>query len=374
MPVGGSPAGIAHSGGQRTRNTGVGSACPRPARRAGRRVPAGHTDPMHGTLVIPDDATGSATAVADPDRTAITAAVAAGTPFWLDLRSAEGEELGILRDEFGFHPLAVEDAEHFGQRPKIDTYDGFSLLVGYCVSTSAGPTEVHCFYTGRFLVTVRRDSVPQLDTAITHLTDRAMPLPAPIMLLHRIIDALIDSYFPVLDAMDESIDGLEDAILRRPTEQQLGDLFRLKRSLVTVRRLASEQRDVFAAALTNDDVLPGMTPDAERYFRDVYDHLTRISQAADSLRDLLMSAVDSHLSTTSNRLNVVMKQLTIIATVFLPLSFVTGFFGQNFGWMVNRITGAWAFWLGGIAVQVLIVVGLLAMFRAKGWIGDRSDR
>lgn len=327
---------------------------------------------MLGTLVIPDATTGAATAVANPGRGDIAAALTRGAPFWLDLRATEGEELDILRDEFAFHPLAVEDAEHFGQRPKIDVYEGFSLLVGYGVSTGGETTEVHCFYTENCLVTVHRDAVPPLDAAIAHVTGRAAPFPAPIMLLHRVLDTLIDSYFPVLDAMDESIDGLEDAILRRPTEAQLGNLFRLKRSLVTVRRLASEQRDVFASALTDDDALPGMTREAERYFRDVYDHLTRISQTADSLRDLLMSAVDTHLSTTSNRLNVVMKQLTIIATVFLPLSFVTGFFGQNFAWMVNRITGAWSFWVGGIAVQVLIVVGLVAMFRHKGWIGDKS--
>jgi magnesium transporter len=215
--------------------------------------------------------------------------------------------------------------------------------------------------------------VPGLAAAIAHLADQAAPLPAPIMLLHRVVDTLVDSYLPALDAMDDSIDALEDAILRRPTEAQLGDLFRLKRAVGTVRRLVSEQRDMFASVRSGDADLPGMTPAAEHYFRDVYAHLIRASQAADSLRDLLISAVDAHLSTTSNRLNVVMKQLTIIATVFLPLSFVTGFFGQNFAWMVDRISGAWAFWVGGVAVQVLVVIALVVMFRRKGWTGRAAD-
>jgi magnesium transporter len=328
---------------------------------------------MRGTFVISDEATGAATAVADPDTDAVAARLADGTPFWLDLNFPDDEALRLLDAVFGFHPLAVEDAEHFGQRPKIDIYDTFTLVVAYGVTEAGAPVEVHCFHAEHFLVTVHRGDVPNLAAAIGRLTDQAAPLPAPIMLLHRVVDTLVDSYFPTLDAMDDSIDALEDAILRRPTEAQLGDLFRLKRTLGTVRRLVAGQRDVFASVRSGDEDLPGMTPAAERYFRDIYDHLVRAGQAADSLRDLLMSAVDAHLSTTSNRLNVVMKQLTIIATVFLPLSFATGFFGQNFGWMVNRVAGPWAFWVGGVAVPILIVIALATMFRRKGWIGRGAD-
>jgi magnesium transporter len=328
---------------------------------------------MHATLVIPDPATGAATIAADPDDDAITARLADGSAFWLDLGTLDEDVLRLLSGPFGFHPLAVEDAEHFGQRPKIDAYDAFTMVVAYGVTADGTPVEVHCFYTEQFLVTVHRGDAPSLSAAIARLTDHAAPLPAPIMLLHHVVDALVDTYPPALDAMDDAIDALEDAILRRPTEAQLGELFRLKRTLGTVRRLAGGQRDVLASVHSGDEALPGMTAGAEHYFRDVYDHLVRSSQVADSLRDLLISAVDAHLSTTSNRLNVVMKQLTIIATVFLPLSFVTGFLGQNFGWMVDRIAGFWAFVIGGIVVQVLVVIVLVAMFRRKGWIGRGAD-
>lgn len=328
---------------------------------------------MHGTFVTADPATGAAGVLAEPDEDAIAARLADGSVFWLDLDGLDDQTLRLLGGPLGFHPLAVEDAEHFGQRPKIDLYDTFTLVVAYGVMVDGTPVEVHCFYTEHFLVTVHRGDVPSLDAAIARLAEQAAPLPAPIMLLHRAVDTLVDGFLPALDAMDDEIDALEDAILRRPTEAQLGELFRLKRRLGTVRRLVGGQRDVFASVRSGDEALPGMTPGAERYFRDVYDHLVRSSQAADSLRDLLISAVDAHLSTTSNRLNVVMKQLTIIATVFLPLSFVTGFFGQNFGWMVDRIAGFWAFVVGGVAVQVLVVIGLVMMFRRKGWIGRDSD-
>lgn len=334
---------------------------------------------MRGNLVISDSEpestsitahpAGAIRSLADPSSADIGAILRSGRPFWLDLAEVDQEVLDLLAGPFGFHPLAVEDAEHFGQRPKIDAYDDFALLVAYGLTQPGTALEVHCFYTERFVVTIHRGPIADLDTSIARLVGRQAPLPAPIMLLHRVIDALVDGYFPVLDAMDETIDALEDEILRRPTETQLGALFRLKRNLVTVRRLAAEQRDMFGNVLPGSEVLAGMTPEAERYFRDLYDHLARISLTADSYRDLLSSVLDTHLSTTSNRLNVVMKQLAIIATVFLPLSFVTGFFGQNFGWMVDHVGGAATFWALGVGTQIVVAGGLLAMFRKMGWLG-----
>ena len=174
-----------------------------------------------------------------------------------------------------------------------------------------------------------------------------------LMVLYRVLDMLIDGYFPVLATLDDQIDDLEDEILKAPTEEQLGRLFDMKRSLIALRKVVTPERDVFATLVSGSSALPGMTPEYERYFRDVYDHLIRVSDLVDSYRDLLSGAMDTHLSTVSNRLNVVMKQLTIIATIFLPLSFLTGFFGQNFGWMVTRL-GSLAVFLGaGIGAQVL---------------------
>ena len=175
---------------------------------------------------------------------------------------------------------------------------------------------------------------------------------------------------PVLARLDDQIDELEDEILQRPTEQQLGRLFDMKRSLIALRKVVTPQRDMFATLLSGADVLPGMTPDAERYFRDLYDHLIRISDLVDSYRDLTSGALDTHLSTVSNRLNVVMKQLTIIATIFLPMSFLTGFFGQNFAWMVNRITTLPVFLLVGVGSQLLTAGALVAMFRHRGWLSS----
>jgi magnesium transporter len=293
------------------------------------------------------------------------------TRFWLDLVAPDPTvSETLLSDTLGFHPLAVEDAVHFGQRPKLDAYDDFTLLVVYGVSGNGHLVELHCFYTDTYLVTVHHQPCPDLAGLTERLRHGAgtMKPPDHVMVLYRVIDALIDGYFPILAGLDDEIDALEDQILVRPTEAQLGRLFDMKRSLIALRKVVTPQRDMFATLLSGRDVLPGMTADAERYFRDLYDHLIRISDLVDSYRDLLSGALDTHLSTVSNRLNVVMKQLTIIATVFLPMSFLTGFFGQNFGWMVDRIQGLPVFLIVGIGLQIVTVAALGVLFWRRGWL------
>ena len=293
----------------------------------------------------------------------------ASTRFWLDLAGMDKSTAdGLLRDTFGFHPLAVADAEHFGQRPKIDAYDDFTLMVVYGATGSSRLVEVHCFYTETYLVTVHRDACPELTALATRLQQRAEPRPDHVMLLYLVVNTLIDGYFPVLADLDDQIDKLEDAILQRPTDQQLGQLFDMKRWLIALRKAVTPQRDMFATLASGTGALPGMTPDAERYYRALYDHLIRISDLVDSYRDLISGVLDTHLSTVSNRLNVVVKQLTIIATIFLPLSFLTGFFGQNFAWMVTRITSLPAFLGAGIGLQVAVAAALLVVFRRRGWL------
>ncbi len=291
--------------------------------------------------------------------------------FWLDLAGLdEDSATALLRDTFGFHPLAVRDAEHFGQRPKIDSYDDYALLVIYGATPAGELVEVHCFYTANYLVTVHRSPYPDVAAVADRVRQHAGPRPDHVMLLYRVLEAVVDSYFPILASLDDQIDELEDQILQRPTEAQLGQLFDMKRSLIALRKVVTPERDMFGTLLDGGDQIPGMTPDAERYFRDLYDHLIRISDLVDSYRDLTSGALDTHLSTVSNRLNVVMKQLTIIATIFLPMSFLTGFFGQNFGWMVSRLGSLSVFLVVGVGLQLVTAVALLIMFRRRGWLSS----
>jgi magnesium transporter len=287
---------------------------------------------------------------------------------WLDLQDTDDETLALLREVFKIHPLAVEDAKEFNQRPKVEDYDNFVSLVAYGARGLDEPlVEVHCFYAEKFLVSVHRDEVASINDACHTLT--RLHTDRRLVALYRLLDALVDSMFPFLAAMDDRIDDLQDQIFENPKEEQLAALFALKRQLVDMRKLVTPQRDMVSSMLAGVVPIPGMTAETERYVRDLYDHLIRISDMVDSYRDLLSGSLDAYMSMVSNRLNDVMKQLTIIATVFLPLSFLTGFFGQNFAWLVDRLGAAPAFFGIGIGTEVLAVVALLTLFRRRGWMG-----
>lgn len=304
----------------------------------------------------------------DGDRQTVSQALDAGESFWLDLEDLDESGSALLSEVLKFHPLAIEDAEHFGQRPKAEDYEGYVFLVLYGLSAAGDPVEMHCFVSDAYLVTVHRGPCEALEGVRQRAVSWRRHGPASsVMLLWRVADVLTDTFFPVMSRVDDEIDSLEDEILRRPTDEQLGRLFEMKRSLVAMRKIVTPERDMIATVVSGSVELPGMTADQERYFRDLYDHLIRVSDLVDSYRDLLSSAVDTHLSTVSNRLNAVMKQLAIIATVFLPLTFLTGFFGQNFGWLVLHITRGWTFALLGVSLPLLIVAGMLYGFRRKGW-------
>jgi magnesium transporter len=306
------------------------------------------------------------------DETAISDHLQRDHFFWLDLTNPTSEELVRLHRLFGFHPLALEDTEHFGQRPKLDDYGDYAFLVFYGAwrhrAEDPEPLrEVHAYVSGQYLVTIHCDPLPPLDQQRAQLDGRV--LHSEQFLLYRVLDALADSFFPILSDMDDEIDEIEAAILEDPTERELARLFALKRQLVAMRKVVTPQRDLFARSIDQLGQLPGLQLDERDYFRDIYDHLIRISDLIDSYRDLLSGATDLYLSTISNRQNDVMKQLTVIATIFLPLAFITGFFGQNFGFMVGHlIRPAWTFWVIGVGSMLATCVGLLIFFRRKGWI------
>jgi magnesium transporter len=300
-------------------------------------------------------------------RPAIERAVKEDELLWLDLDDTGPDTIALLREVFKIHPLAIEDAQEFNQRPKVEDYDDFVSMVAYGAQGLDQPlAEVHAFYAEHFLVTVHREPVPAIDHACQALT-RGIPTNRRLIALYRLFDALVDSMFPYLAALDDRIDELQDQIFDNPEKEQLAGLFAMKRQLVDMRKLVTPQRDMVSSMLAGV-VLPGMTADTERYFRDLYDHLIRISDMVDSYRDLLSGSLDAYVSMVSNRMNQQMKQLTIIATIFLPLSYLTGFFGQNFAWLVTRIGSLPAFLGIGVGTEVLAVIGLLTLFKKQGWM------
>jgi magnesium transporter len=293
----------------------------------------------------------------------IQQAVARGSFFWLDLDihdpGPDDDVTGLLINTFQFHPVAVEAADQFGQRPRIDDYDDFVHIVTFGMAADAkNVAEVHCFITEKSIISIHQGDCP----------DAAAP---QVAIFYLIMDTLIDSFFPVLSAFDDSIDDLEGDILKNPTEAQLGTLFEMKKQIMTIRKVISPQRDMISSLNGGMVTIPGMTDQGSAYFRNLYDHLIRISDMVDGYRDLVSGAMDTHLSMVSNRLNVVMKQLAIIATVFLPLGFLTGFFGQNFSWLNVHLQAGFGYFLFlGIGTELIAIVILMMLFRRRGWLGS----
>jgi len=326
---------------------------------------------MKGTLTQDGKAT-------DATREGIEQAVADGAIFWLDLDvndpGPDDDVKKLLTDTFHFHPVAVEAADQFGQRARIDDYDDFVHVVTFGMAADGKDVvEVHCFITAKLLISLHQGDCPAMGVVRDRIGNHpASESAAPqVAVFYLIMDSLIDSFFPVLAAFDDSIDDLEGAILKNPTEQQLGLMFDMKREIMAIRKVVTPQRDMISSVNSGVVNVPGMTDEGTAYFRNLYDHLIRISDMVDSYRDLIGGAMDTHLSMVSNRLNVVMKQLAVIATVFLPLGFLTGFFGQNFAWLTGHLQTSlpWFLFLG-LGSELVAIVLLLILFRRRGWLGS----
>jgi magnesium transporter len=316
--------------------------------------------------------------ITDASQQAIEQAVADGTFFWLDLDlhdpGPDDDVTGLLTNTFHFHPVAVEAANRFGQRPRIDEYDDFVQVITFGMAGDGkNVAEVHCFLTEKFIISIHQGNCPALATVRDRIgSHHASKAAGPqAVIFYLIMDTLVDSFFPVLSDFDDAIDNLEGAILKTPTEEQLGTLFGMKREIMTIRKVIAPQRDMISSLNAGMVTIPGMSDEGAAYFRNLYDHLIRISDEIDGYRDLISGAMDTHLSMVSNRLNVVMKQLAIIATVFLPLSFLTGFFGQNFAWLTGHLQQNLGWFLGlGIGSELVAIVLLYILFKRRGWLGS----
>ena len=304
------------------------------------------------------------------DREAIAGLLQRDEYFWLDLTDPGEDEVAALGEVFSFHPLALEDLTKRGQRPKLDDFGDYMFLVYYGAVDAAEAgielEEVHAFLSGGYIVTSHERPCAPLEEARQRFN--AQEPRSEQFVVYRVLDGLTDSFLPILERLDERMERLDGEIFERPNPAQLEEITDLRRQLVELRRVVTPQRDLLARGI--DDILeiPGLEADSRNYFRDVYDHAIRISDQIDSYRDLLAGSRDAYLSVVSNRLNQITKQLTVVATIFLPLSFIVGFFGQNFRWLVVNIDTATAFFALGIGSLILSLIGLLFWFRRGSYI------
>src|SRR5262249_586163 len=292
--------------------------------------------------------------------------------FWLDLQGPTDEQLQHVADKFGLHPLTVDDARTFNQRPKIEEYGSYIFLIAYGVdpgTSSGGPLlrELHMIVSGHFVVTIHRRPLKALEGLRARYDEH--PLRGEQFLVYKILDAMTQTFFPVLARIDDDIDEIEQQVIDEPREEILKRIFSIKRDLVAMRRVVSPERDVFARDAERISEIRGLEGDGRLYFRDLYDSLNRVGELVDSYRDLLSGAADLYLSTVANRQGEVNKSLTIIATIFLPLTFLTGFFGQNFTYLTNHLLDTtWSFIVFGVGLLVLSIAGFVLYFRHQRWM------
>ncbi len=315
----------------------------------------------------------------DPAAEHIRAALAnPDARFWLDMETPTDAEIDLLFEVFNFHPLAIEDSVTYTQRPKIELYPAVDGLPcgRYFYLVFHGPDletfrehlstkEIDMFVSDRYLVSVHHE--PML--TVSHMDERMIdsngsPLAEGIdVILYRLLDFLIDGYDTILDFVQEDMDDLEERAVSDPQPKVLTEIAQKKRELLNLRRIVGPQREVLAQ-LTRGDV-PFIKDTTRIYLRDVHDHLIRVVEMLELYRDLILGSRDIYLSSVSNHLNQVMKTLTIISVIGVPLTIVTGFFGMNFDepWMRDHRA-----FNAAILFMSIVVAGMLYLFWKKRWI------
>jgi magnesium transporter len=291
--------------------------------------------------------------------------------FWVDLMNPTDEDGRILTDVFHFHPLAVEDALASTNLPKAESYGDYLYLILHRIDFHA---PEHCFRThdvdfflGRnYLVTIHSGESRSFEQIrqICERNARALGEGAAA-LMHRIVDAMVDNYRPEIDELSDRLDDIEGDVFQRATPQLAKRILDFKRDVSSLRRVVQPQRDVVSRLARRE--FPFIDEQTSYGFRDVYDHLVRLTDESMFFADRITSLLDAHLSQVSNNLNQVMKVLTVIATIFMPLTFVTGLYGMNVDLPHFGLGGLEMFWLL-MAVMIAIVVAMIVYFHRKGWI------
>lgn len=295
---------------------------------------------------------------------------------WIDLFAPTDEESNlILRQLYHFHPLAVEDAVNDMHLPKVDDYGNYLYLVFHTINLGDERMDIHTdevdvFLGANYLITLHdapRSSIDRLWNSDNHQHNGLSRGPA--FLLYELIDRQVDTYTPVIDHFEAQLELLGDQIFhtnpkRGEEERLLNDILTAKSSSLRLSRILTPQRELlYKLAHNNYNAVPA---EVRIYFQDAYDHLARLSDLSNSMRDLSSSTIETHLALVNNRINETMKVLTMISTIFIPLSFIAGVYGMNFTFM-PEIDQPWAYPLVWLSF-LLVGGGMVYFFRRRGWL------
>jgi magnesium transporter len=290
---------------------------------------------------------------------------------WVDLSAPTTDEGRLLSDVFRFHPLAVDDALSAIHHPKIESYEGYLYLILHAIDFQEQEhwfaTHDVDFFLGRnFLVTVHDGHSRSIATLKAICSEHDVVLAeGPVALLHRVVDSMVNSYRPEIEGLEEHMNSLEDQAILGHRSDLVRDILGLKRDLASLRRILTPQRDAVGRLARRE--FPMISDEMVYRFRDVYDQFVRLSDEATLFQDRVTGVLEAYLSTISNRLNLVMKVLTVMSTIFLPLTVVTGMWGMNVPLpMFPGGEGLQFWWVTG---GMLVISGvMLALFKRNGWL------
>jgi magnesium transporter len=289
--------------------------------------------------------------------------------FWLDLVSPSEADLDGLRDSLGLHEMALEDTREFGQRPKVDLYQDYVLLVFYTARRAeegervVEPVEVHLYISGHWIVTVRHRPSVVLDQLHHALVPEGTQ--AEDYLVYRILDGLTDAFYPAISDLEERIDELEGEVLVRPERNHLRRVYRLKQEVHELQRLLAGQHDQFHTASSAILDLAGLSRSQREYLRDVGDHLSQIGGELQRQNDDLMALTSTYFNATTEKVNRTATRLTVLATFFVVWTLVTGFFGQNFDWLTSNVESRGDFLVFGVGGLIVPTVALATILWIK---------
>lgn len=289
---------------------------------------------------------------------------------WLDIQAPQDSDIALLRDEFHFHPLAIEDATKHHERPKVDSYDEYYFVVFYAIAYDETKNRLqtqpmNLFIGANYIVSVHEGEVKAIDETIKRWQKDEEEFGNDAgALLYALLDTITDDYFPVIDHLAERVETIEEQIFEKFQEGALQDVFALKRDLLGIRRVVAPERDVLNVLIRRE--VPIFERNTILYLQDVYDHIVRITDSIDTYRDLLSSALDAFLSVQSNRLNQFLKVLTIASVVLMSDALIAGIYGMNFEFMPElHWANGYPFALG---MMFVVSVALILFFRWRKWL------
>ncbi len=304
----------------------------------------------------------------DPAPSLVAQLIEAGQPFWLDIENPTDETIDQLATRLGLHPLAVEDSKQFGQRAKLQVYGKVAVLVGFGLDEQLrAPVEVHCYYTTGFLVTLRRAPSPALDALRQAGSVQPQLGSDPIRALQPLVGSLYTQFSALALELEERLDALEQRVLREADDQELAEITVIRHRAAVIRRIVTPGRDL-AARTPLIQSLPGATSETQLYAEDISDELQQVVADLSAIEERCAALLALHASLASKHLAAVSRRLADVATIFLPISFLAGFWGQNFTVLTGSIEKGWpAFLVLGVGLSVACVALIVFMLSRRNW-------